>query len=65
MALISRDGGIRTRGLLLPNQLQPAAGRSLMSPGVAFTWDDTDLTAPDVAQCLCALAPTLVPRYKR
>jgi hypothetical protein len=35
-----RDGGIRTRALLLPNQLQPVAGHRLVSPGMAFTWDD-------------------------
>jgi hypothetical protein len=32
-----RDGGIRTRGLLLPNQLQPDAGRGRMLPDVAPT----------------------------
>ena len=61
ISAISRDGGIRTRGLLLPNQLHPAAGRGLMSPGVAFTWDDAGWTSPGVAWCLCTLAPTLAP----
>jgi len=56
-----RDGWIRTRGLLLPNQLYSVAGRGLVSPGVAFTWDNAGLTAPDVARCLCTLAPTLAP----
>jgi hypothetical protein len=32
-----RDGGIRTRGLLLPNQLHPDAGRSWMPRNVAST----------------------------
>jgi hypothetical protein len=36
----SWDGGIRTRGLLLPNQLQRVAGRRRVPPGMAFTWDD-------------------------
>jgi hypothetical protein len=36
----SRDGGVRTRDLLLPNQFHSVAGRGLVSPGVAFTWDD-------------------------
>jgi len=39
---------------------QPA-GRGLMSPDVAFTWDNAGLTAPYVAQYLCTLAPTLAP----
>jgi hypothetical protein len=56
-----RDGGIRTRGLLLPNQLQSVARRGLMSPVVASTWDDARCTSPDVVQCLCMLAPTLAP----
>ncbi len=56
-----RDGGIRTRGLLLPNQLYPAATRSLTSPRAAFTWDNAGLTSPCVAPYLCMLAPTLAP----
>jgi hypothetical protein len=32
-----RDGGIRTRGLLLPNQLCPDAGRRRMLPAVVST----------------------------
>jgi len=56
-----RDGGTRTRGLLLPNQLHPDAEHSLVSPGVAFTWDDARCASPDVAQCPCMLAPTLAP----
>jgi hypothetical protein len=35
-----RDGGIRTRGLLLPNQRHPVARRSPRSPGMVLTWDD-------------------------
>ena len=31
---LRRDGGIRTRGLLLPNQLHPDAGRREMMPDV-------------------------------
>ncbi len=42
-------GGNRTRGLLLPNQVDTAARRSLMLPGGAFTWDNAGPTAPDVA----------------
>ena len=42
-----RDGGIRTHDLLLSNQLQPVAGRSLMSPVVPFTRDDAGW---DIAQ---------------
>ena len=53
-----RDGGIRTRGLLLSNQLHPDAGHSLVSPGVASTWDDARCASPNVAQCLRTLAPT-------
>jgi hypothetical protein len=56
-----RDGGIRTRGLLLPNQLRPAARRSLTSPRAAFAWDNAGLTSPYVAPYLCMLAPTLAP----
>src|ERR1700735_4686297 len=33
-----RDGGIRTRGLLLPNQLHPVARRSPTSPSGPFIW---------------------------
>ena len=44
--MFGRDGGIRTRGLLLPNQLHPAwrlaattlAGRRLTWPGVCARW---------------------------
>ena len=60
-----RDGGTRTRGLLLPNQLHPDAEHSLVSPGVAFTWDDARCASPDVAQCPCMLAPTLAPKSYR
>ena len=35
-----RDGGIRTRDLLLPNQLPPAAGRASISPHMASTSND-------------------------
>jgi hypothetical protein len=56
-----RDAGIRTPALLLPNQLRPAARRSLMPPYVAFTWDDAGWASPDVGWCLCTLAPTLAP----
>jgi hypothetical protein len=44
-----RDGGIRTRGLLLPNQLQSAAGRSPASPDVPSSWNNAGLTSPEVA----------------
>jgi hypothetical protein len=50
LSVISRDGGIRTRGLLLPNQLHPAARRSPAAPSVAFTWNNIGLTLPDVAR---------------
>jgi hypothetical protein len=63
ISVTSRDGGIRTRGLLLPNQAQPAARRRLASPGVGFTCGNISSTSPAVAQCLCTLAPTLAPQY--
>jgi hypothetical protein len=46
---VSRDGGIRTRGLLLPNQLHPAARRSCTSPDVASSCGDAGLMSPDDA----------------
>jgi hypothetical protein len=61
----SRDGGVRTRGLLLPNQPHLAARRGLTSPGVAVTWDNADLTAPDVARCLRTLTPMICSRRMR
>jgi len=64
MALNSRDGGIRTRGLLLPNQFCPDAGRGATLLNVCSTWDDTRCTWPDPAPCLCMLAPTLAPTAK-
>jgi hypothetical protein len=39
-----QDGGIRTRGLLLPNQVPPVARCRLASPNVAFAWDDARWT---------------------
>jgi hypothetical protein len=39
-----RDGGIRTRGLLLPNQFYPDAGRSRMLPDVTSTSSDAGQT---------------------
>ena len=44
-----RDGGIRTRGLLLPNQLHPVAKRSRTSPDVALKCGNAIRTSPDVA----------------
>jgi len=56
-----RDGGIRTRGLLLPNQLHPDARRRCESPDAASTCSDPCWTSPDGALRLCLLAPTLAP----
>jgi hypothetical protein len=58
-----RDGGIRTRDLLLPKQLHPAARRRQASPNVPFTCDNDRLMSLDVARCLCMLAPTLTPHF--
>ena len=44
-----RDGEIRTRGLLLPNQLHPVARRSLPSPDVALNCGNAGWMSPDVA----------------
>jgi hypothetical protein len=57
-----RDGGIRTRGLLLPNQRHPDAGRGSTSSNVAFAWDNDRLRSPGVARQRCTLAPTLAPQ---
>ena len=61
MSLTSRDGGIRTRGLLLPNQPYTAAGCRSLSPSKAFACGNVRLLSPNVAWCLCTLAPTLAP----
>jgi len=61
MSMISRDGGIRTRGLLLPNQYHPDAAPSPASPGIALTCNNSRRTWPDVAWYLWTLAPTLAP----
>jgi hypothetical protein len=44
-----RDGGIRTRGLLLPNQLQAVARCGLMPPDMPFTWGNARFMSPDIA----------------
>ena len=59
-----RDGGVRTRGLLLPNQLPPVAGRSLASLGRLFTRSNVSSASPDVAQRLRTMAPTLAPPFR-
>jgi len=46
---LRRDGGIRTRGLLLPSQLPPIAACSPASPGMALTCDNNRLTWPRAA----------------
>jgi hypothetical protein len=51
-----RDCGIRTRGLLFPNQPHTAAGCRLLSPNRASTCANIRLLSPDVARCLCTLA---------
>ena len=57
-----RDGGIRTRGLLLPTQLNPAARSRPASPDVPpLTCSNVSWRLPDVARRLCLLAPTLAP----
>jgi hypothetical protein len=44
------------------NQLPPVAGRSPASLGGPFTCGNNSPASPDVAQRLCAMAPTLAPR---
>ena len=44
-----RDGGIRTRGLLLPNQLHPVGRRSLASPDMGLNCGNAGWVSPHVA----------------
>jgi hypothetical protein len=59
--LTSRDGGIRTRDLLLPNQLLLAARHRPTRPYVASTCEDSRSMPLEAAWLRCLLAPTLAP----
>ena len=51
-----QDGGIRTRRLLLPNQLRLLARRRWRSLSMALTWGDVRCMSPNVVSCLPILA---------
>ena len=60
-----RDGGIRTRGLLLPKQRKPVAWRGFGSPEMALTCHNCCHMSPSAASSLLPLAPTLAPATGR